>query len=198
MQHRLEEDPVHLGIDHSGGLDRVLAGGADRMEVEGDADRYISGQHAAQRLERETVAEQQVVGGGGGKHRVRLSRCVRPHPIPLMSRLQRLVKRYPHRDLVTEFLREELCVLGEALRRLTAGPAAAILERLRELPVIDGRDGRDPSIAQPVDQRAVVVEAAPIDLAPPGRLNPRPGDREAIRTHAELAQQCEILLGPVV
>jgi hypothetical protein len=52
-------------------------------------------------------------------------------PISLVSRLQRLVERDPHRHLLAALECEQLCKLREALRRLAAGPAAAILERLR-------------------------------------------------------------------
>src|SRR4029077_8105551 len=98
------------------------------MQVKRDADRYLGRQRAAHRLERQTVPEQQVVRGGCGELGVRLTGCVRADPISLVSRLQRLVERNPHRHLITERLGEQLCVLSEALRRLTAGPATAILE----------------------------------------------------------------------
>ena len=85
VQHRLKEDPIHLGVDRRGGVEHVVARGADRMDVQCDADRCFCRQRTAHRLERETVAEQQVVRGGGGERGVRLSRRVRAHPIPLVG-----------------------------------------------------------------------------------------------------------------
>ena len=64
--------------------------------------------------------------------------------------------------------------------------------------MIEGRDGHDLALAQPLDQQPVVVEAGRVRRAATVGLHARPRDREAVRADAELAQQAQVLVEAVV
>ena len=59
-------------------------------------------------------------------------------------------------------------VLGEALGGVARRPAAGVLQRLRQVPVVERRDRLDAALEQPVDEPAVEVDARA------GSARPRP------------------------
>jgi hypothetical protein len=68
---------------------------------------------------------------------------------------------------------------------------------LRQIPVVKGHEGIDAPGVQTGNETAIEVEPGLID--PPVAIgdDPRPGDREPVRSDAQLCQQVEILLPPV-
>ena len=72
------------------------------------------------------------------------------------------------------------------------GPAAGVLERLRQIPVVERDEGLDAGLEQPVDEPVVEVEAGGVDLPAPGREDARPGDREAVGAEAEPLHQLDV------
>jgi hypothetical protein len=110
----------------------------------------------------------------------------------------RLVVGDPLRDHVAELLRHQPRVLGEALGRVARRPAAAVLQRLREIPVVQRGDRLDPALEQPLDEAAVEADAARVERAAPVRLHPRPGDREAVALDPHRREQVEVLAPAVV
>ena len=92
-----------------------------------------------------------------GGERVRLARAARrvdPSAVPEPRDHPRLVLRDPVPDAVAERAAHDVDVLGERLDRVAGRPAAAVLERLREVPVVE-RDVRlDAAREQLVDQRS--------------------------------------------
>ena len=109
-----------------------------------------------------------------------------------------LVEDDPVADAVGEGLDHRLGVVGEAARGVAIRPAAGVLERLRQVPVVERREGPDAGGEQRVDQPAVVVESLLVDLAPADRLDARPRDREAIAPQPEVAQDRDVLVEAVV
>ena len=94
-----------------------------------------------------------------------------------------LVDRDPLRHHVAERVRHRPRVLGEALRGVAGRPAAAILERLRQVPVVEGRDRLDPALDAGPRQAAGRSRSPAWLTAPsPVRQDARPGDREAVAT----------------
>ena len=79
-------------------------------------------------------------------------------------------------DAVAEPRGDDLGVLGERVDRLARGPAAAVLERLRQVPVVERDEGLDAVREQLVDEPVVEVEA--------GRVHARRGPSGRIRGHA--------------
>ena len=89
-------------------------------------------------------------------------------------------------------------VLGEAVDGVAVEPAAVVLERLRQVPVVE-RDHRLHAVGeQRVDQPVVERQALLVGRTATGRLDARPGDREAVAARAELLHQRDVLVDPVV
>ena len=65
----------------------------------------------------------------------------------------------------------DLGKLAEAKSRIALRPAAVLLQRLRQVPVIDGHHRLDPGLPETLDQPSVVVEAA---WLPPRRPSAAP------------------------
>ena len=160
VQDGLEEDPVLLGVGDRRGVGGVLAGGADRMEVERDPDLPALGSTARIACIASPWPSSRWWVAAAAQPHIGLSGRMRADPVALAGRYLGLVQRDPHADLVTELAREQLRVLGEPLGGVAVGPAALVLELLREVPVVDGGQGDDVAIAQAVDQRAVEVQPA--------------------------------------
>ena len=110
----------------------------------------------------------------------------------------RLVVRRPVLDQVAEAVEDELGVLGEAVDRVARRPAAVVLERLRQVPVVERHERRDPALAETLDQAAVEVEPALVGRPAAVGLDPGPGDREAVGAQAERGHQVEVLAPAVV
>ena len=94
---------------------------------------------APQRLDRAAVREQQVVrGASASASLVRPGACA-PDPVAEPRDDPRLVVRDPVAHAVAETRRDDLGVLGERLDGVALGPAARVLERLRQVPVVERR-----------------------------------------------------------
>ena len=78
-----------------------------------------------------------------------------------------LVDRQPPAHAVAVRVEARRRVLGEALDRVAVAPAAVVLERLRQVPVVERHHGLDAALEQRVEQPLVVVEAAPFSGARP-------------------------------
>ena len=90
-------------------------------------------------------------------------------------------------------------IIAERLRRFARSPAAdLVLERLRQVPVIERRVGLDALPEQFVDEAVVEVEALGVGLARSFRKHPRPGDREPVGLCADFADQADVFLVAVV
>ena len=71
-----------------------------------------------------------------------------------------LVVSGPDADPVTEPLVDDQRVVGEGLGGAAVEPAAAVLEGLREVPVVERGRRRDPARERSVDQPVVVVQSS--------------------------------------
>ncbi len=109
-----------------------------------------------------------------------------------------LVLRDPARNPVAQARGDDLDVLGERLDRLADRPAAAVLERLRQVPVVERRERLDPVLEELVDQVVVEVQSRRVHATAPVRDDARPGDREPVRVEPELAHQAHVFRVAVV
>src|SRR5206468_7618242 len=105
----------------------------------------------------------------------------------------RLVDRAPPRDAVAIGVEAGARVLGERVDDVAVAPAALVLERLRQITVIERDERLDAVLEQRVDQAVVVLEAARLAVASAAREEPRPREREAVRVHAEPREQVDVL-----
>ncbi len=135
-------------------------------------------------------------------HRVEHQRAARRHPaqrVAEQARDVRLVDRDPLLDPVAEPHAAERGVLPEPLGGLAVQPAAlVVLERLRQVPVVERGHRLDAGGEQLVEQPVVVGEALGVDAAAAGGLDAGPGDREAVALDAEALEQRDVLGVPVV
>jgi hypothetical protein len=198
VQQRAGECPVREGVDLAHRLGAALADSAQRVQVERDGELRIVANDPPQFGERESVGEVQVVNRGERIRPVGAARGVRAGAVAEVGGAPRLVEGRPGRDAIAEGLADHGRVLGEAVRRVAVRPAAGILERLRQVPVVQGGDGRDPASEESVNELRVEVDAGLVDRAGSGGDDARPGDREAVGLQAEALHQVEVRLEQVI
>ena len=88
-------------------------------------------------------------------------------------------------------------VVAEAQRRVAAAPAAGLLQRQRQVEMVETRPGLDARGQKPVDETIVEVEALGIGRPAPLGHHPGPGDREAVGAGTQPGEQLDVL-GPAV
>jgi hypothetical protein len=200
VQHRPEVDAVRRRVgDQPSPLELTgpgLAEDPDRMQVQGDAD--LGRARGAQCLGGQPVAEQQVMGGGGRGVGVAQARGVVAVAVAVGRDDLRLVQGDPAGDPVPERVGRERGVLGKPFGRIPRGPAALVLQFLRQVPVEERGRGGDAVLAEFVEQGAVVVQAPLVGGAPAAGLDPRPGDGEPVGGQAEGGDQRDVLAVAVV
>ncbi len=196
---RLDEPAVLEIVTRFGQLDirRIGAGRDGGGEIEHDPGRG-PGREGADPLEGEAVAEQQVMGGGEPGPGIAAPRRVLARDVAVVGRHVRLVERHPGVDPITETLDHRRGVIGKGLGRRANRPSAGILERLREVPVVQRRPRRDPDGEKRVDEPVVEVEAGGVDRTAAAGYHAWPGDREPVGTKTELVHQGDIALPPGV
>ena len=102
-------------------------------------------------------------------------------------------------DAISQMLGDIGRVIAEDLAGLRRAPAAKpVLERLRQVPMIERQPRLDAVLEELVDQAVVEVEPLRVRLAVAVRKQPRPGHREAIGLAAELPDERDVLLVAVI
>jgi hypothetical protein len=144
------------------------------------------------------VRQQQVVGDRKGVEHQGPPRGVRAPGVTEHGDDVRLVDRDPVLDPVPQALADQAGVLGEPVRGVAVQPAAVVLERLREVPVVERCHRLDVPLEQPVDEPVVEVEAGLVHVTGAGGLDPGPGDGEPVAADPEPRHQVEVLLEAVV
>ena len=172
---------------------RGVGRGARDVQVERHRDRGVLAEHVLDRPAGEAVREVEVVDGGERGGVVGHAGGVHAGRVAEERRAPRLVERGPHVDPVAEHLGQLARVLAERSGGLPVGPAALVLERLREVPVVERRDGLDAGGEQAVDEVDVEVEAGLVELARAGRLDAGPRDREPVGLQAEVLHDRDVL-----
>jgi hypothetical protein len=126
------------------------------------------------------------------------TRCVLPDSVSEPGDDPGLVLRDPARHTVAEPGGDDLDVLGEGLRRVADGPPARILERLRQVPVVERHEGLDAGSEQLVDEPVVEVEPGLVHPSASLRQHARPRDREAEGVEPEVVHQPNVVAIAVV
>jgi hypothetical protein len=110
-----------------------------------------------------------------------------------------LVEGNPGADPVAEAPEQGDGIAGEIGDDAAVFPAAmGILERLRHVPVIKGRDRFDAMRQQGIDQTVIEGQSRLVDGVPAIGQHARPTDREAVGLQAQFGHQGDILAEPVV
>ena len=114
------------------------------------------------------------------------------------SATPRLVDRDPALDPVTQTARDDCCVVDKRIDGGGVVPTTLVLERLRQIPVVERRPRLNTRLQQRIDQTVVPIQAGPIHRSDAERQDARPGDREAIRIEPQPAHELDILAPAVV
>ena len=141
--------------------------------------------------------EHQVVRSHEPGHPLLAAGRVLPAGVAEEGRAPRLVEGRPGRHPVADGVVQREGVVGEAVRRVAVGPAAGVLERLRQVPVVERQPGPQAVAEQLVDQSLVEVDAGLVDRSAVG-ADPRPRRREAVGAEVERPHQGDVLRHPVV
>ncbi len=144
------------------------------------------------------MGEQQVMGGRERGVQVGDTRRVPGLQVADHARAEGLVHRHPDRDHVGEAVQHELRVVTEVGHGVAVRPAAGVLQRLREVPVVQGGYRLDAPGAQPVHQAPVEVQALLVDAAGAVRDDPGPADREPVGGQPQPGHEIQVGVGPVV
>lgn len=104
----------------------------------------------------------------------------------------RLVDRQPAIDAVQPF-KQDGGVFTEPLSAAARLPAALLLQRFREVPVVQSRHRSNVSLAKPVDQTLVEVQTGEVEFSSAIWEDPGPGNGEPIRLDTEVREQVDIV-----
>ena len=96
-------------------------------------------------------------------------------------------------DPVAEPPHRQMRVFGKPMRGVAVLPAAAIFERLRQIPMVEADPGLDPGFHDAVDEFVVKFEPLEIGRTAPLGQDARPGGRQPVGAEAEFAHQRHIL-----
>src|SRR6516225_6860751 len=121
-------------------------------------------------------------------------------PIPCPNNAWTLgsLKIRPMLDPVAEPPGHDARVVREFCGRIAIEPAAVLLQRLRQVPMIEAQPRRDAVRHEPIDQALVKVEAARLDRAAAGRQNARPRGRKPISGKIAACEQIDIVAPAVI
>ena len=109
-----------------------------------------------------------------------------------------LVEDRPMLHAVAEPPSHHARVICERCGRIAIEPAALLLQRLRQVPMIDAQPRRDAVRDEPIDQALVKVEAARLDRAAARRQNARPRGRKPISGKIAACEQIDIVAPAVI
>ncbi len=107
----------------------------------------------------------------------------------------RLVERHPLFHAAIELAEHDLRIFGKPVRDVGVEPAAAIIERCRQVPVIEREQRLDVVLEQLVDEAVVEIQSCGVHLAGARGQDAAPRNAEAVRLHSELSHQRNIF-GP--
>ncbi len=166
-------------------------------EVQHDA-QLGDGACGAQRLQRQAVAEHQVVGDLRGDAARLDARGESAFVVAQHRDHPRLVVRRDGGQPVAQATLDAQRVVDEVVHRRARIPAALVLQRLRQVPVVERQVRRQPARQQAVDEAVVERQALLVPGALAQRLHARPRDREAVEVDAQAGDQIEVGVEPVV
>src|ERR1700730_2042828 len=127
------------------------------------------------------------------------TRGVYPNPVSKLDESPELIDRKKMLYSIGEMLGNVTRIITECLRGIARLPTAAVvLQRLRQIPVIESGEWLDVISEQFVDEAVVKVEAFGVRRAGTLRKHARPRNREAIRLDAQRLHELNILFVPMI
>src|SRR5580700_1989768 len=90
------------------------------------------------------------------------------------------IKRRPNRNAIAQVFRNNSSVVREVSGQIAIGPAAAVFQRLRQVPMVHGAERAYPGFQHRVDKTTVMVETLLVYCSAASRLNARPGNGKTV------------------
>src|SRR5262249_14165886 len=157
-----------------------------------------SGAIVAQHRQGEPVGEQEVVGCRERYRKGLVPGRVRPNLVPKQARAPGLVMGDPLFYPIAELPAHHIAILDKRLRGRAIRPPALILQRLRQIQMIEGDEGLDACLEQRVHEPVIKIEPARVYVSTTSREDAGPGDREAVRREPYLLHERNVLAEAMV
>ena len=195
---RVEEEPVDVGVPALGGgpVGRRVGCPFVRLQVDDQPDGL--GPAGSEGVRAEVVGAEQVVGHERRLEPVAVARRVRALDVAVVHDHPRLVQRDPPAHAVAEPLDDGGGVVREAGGCVGVEPPAAVVERRREVPVVERRERLDAVLQQLVNEAVVEGEARPVDAAGAAGQDAAPGDGEAVGVQPQVGHERDVGRHPAV
>jgi len=195
----IHEPAVGLPVVPGGRGDvlRAIGGRVRWAEVQRDAD-LGRGAGAAQHRHSQAVRQEHVVRHAQREAEILPARSVRPQQVAQEGDHPGLVVRDPVPDAIAEAPRHYVHIVGEALGGIPRSPAPDVLQRLWQIPVVQGRIRSDAVGEQFVHQGIVEIEPPSVHRPTALGQHAGPTDREAIGAHAQFGHEGHVLAVQVV
>jgi hypothetical protein len=182
--------PIRVGTLRSGQVVGLIGRRILRFQIDHDAD--LTGQLGAESLHSSAVGPQQVVRRMRCLTRVLQARRMKTVHEPGIDNDPRLIDGGPHRHAITKRAIHEHTIIGEPARAVAIQPATAVVERGRQVPVIQRRVGHDFMTEQLINQAGVEIDALLVGRAAALRQDAAPGDAEAIRPKSQFVHKSDV------
>ncbi len=124
--------------------------------------------------------------------------CMHPRQVTQQGMNVGLVQHQERVHPVAQALGSHLRVIGEPEGRVAVGPAAPLLQRLRQVPMVEAHPRRYTRSHQAVEESVVEIEASRRQAPAPGWHEPRPRERQAVRTYPQPREQGNVFLVALV
>lgn len=167
-----------------------------RLDVDHETD--LRARLRSKREHRRTVRAHQIVRHARRLEDVAMSRSEAAVHVASVHHYPRLIERGPHRNPITEYSSDRLCVFGEPIGDVAIEPAAAIIERRGKIPVVECRERNDVVREQRVDETLVEREALGVHSSGSVGKHSRPRDAEAIGAESEAGEKRNVLVPTLV
>jgi len=175
---------------------RGVARGQHRLPVVDGAEQG-RGDQRAQHVDRCAVPQVDVMDRPQQQRRIGDTGCVTAQRISEQGEHRGLVEGRKPVDPIAVAPRHQGGVIGKPAGAVTNGPAAEIVEILRQIPVIQAEPGLDSRRQQRVDEAVIECQPRLVGVTAAVRQDARPGDRKPIGVDAEIAHQRNVL-GPTM
>ena len=144
------------------------------------------------------VAKVHVVNDAVHRFRIRHAGSSVPEAVAEQGENGRFIERRKPLDAVAVPPRCKRRIVGEPSGEIAHGPAAKVIERLRQIPMIQAEPWLDPCREQGIDQPIIEGKAGFIGGALSARQNAWPCYREAVRLDPQIAHEGDVFKIAVV
>ena len=200
VKERVEVPTVEAAVEGPRSLGILLAWrrGLARRQVENDPDLGVLRELGAHRFPAPAVGQEQVVRGREGGLETLLARRVDTHEVSEHRHAPGLVVGDPELRPIPEAAGDGARVVHEEFARVARGPTACVLQRSRQVPVVERDHWLDPRAEEIVHELLIKPEALFVGSSASRGEHARPRHGEPVGVYAEAAHEVDVLGRPVV